>query len=227
MALRGARERCSGSTILTRTDLLPVPFLIAGRGGSIVLVRRARCRPALLTLGRAGGRGRASCSLPWTIYASSRGGPLHPGHQGQRGGAVRRHLPARRRHDDGHEEAPRGRAAAPPPRVRRDQDVQDPGRGRAGDLRRASHPDLTRDQALAQGSPEEPDPLLDARSPWRSRRCSGPRPSGCGSSTTAAAACTTSRRRCGSGRSFLVLACGAGPPRRAASAAATRCSARC
>ena len=100
VALRGGRARCSGSTILTRTDLLPVPFLIAGLGGADrAAVAAALAAAALLTWGMLAVAAGVVLA-PWTIYASARGGPLHPGHQGQRGGAVRRHLPARRRHDD-------------------------------------------------------------------------------------------------------------------------------
>jgi 4-amino-4-deoxy-L-arabinose transferase-like glycosyltransferase len=65
-----------GLTILTRTDLLPVPFLIAGLGGLIALIRtrswRALLAPALVA-------GAAVVVLaPWTIYASSREGRFIP-----------------------------------------------------------------------------------------------------------------------------------------------------
>jgi 4-amino-4-deoxy-L-arabinose transferase-like glycosyltransferase len=65
-----------GLTILTRTDLLPVPFLIAGLGGLIALIRtrswRSLIAPALLA-------GTAIVVLaPWTIYASSEEGRFIP-----------------------------------------------------------------------------------------------------------------------------------------------------
>jgi 4-amino-4-deoxy-L-arabinose transferase-like glycosyltransferase len=65
-----------GLAILTRTDLLPVPFLIAGLGGLIALIRtrswRALIAPALLA-------GAAVVVLaPWTIYASSKEGRFIP-----------------------------------------------------------------------------------------------------------------------------------------------------
>jgi 4-amino-4-deoxy-L-arabinose transferase-like glycosyltransferase len=65
-----------GLTILTRTDLLPVPFLIAGLGGLIALIRtrswRSLIAPALLV-------GAAVVVLaPWTIYASNKEGRFIP-----------------------------------------------------------------------------------------------------------------------------------------------------
>jgi 4-amino-4-deoxy-L-arabinose transferase-like glycosyltransferase len=65
-----------GLAILTRTDLLPVPFLIAGLGGAIALFRtrswRALIPPALIA-------GVAVVVLaPWTIYASNREGRFIP-----------------------------------------------------------------------------------------------------------------------------------------------------
>ena len=98
-----------GLTILTRTDLLPVPFLIAGLGGLIALIQ-TRSRRAIAPCALAGDAAVVVLA-PWTIYASARGGPVHPRDQGQRGGAVRRHLPAGRRDDDRDEGAPRDAAA--------------------------------------------------------------------------------------------------------------------
>ena len=65
-----------GLAILTRTDLLPVPFLIAGLGGAIALIRtrawRSLIAPALLA-------GMTVVVLaPWTIYASSQEGRFIP-----------------------------------------------------------------------------------------------------------------------------------------------------
>src|SRR4051812_41117938 len=62
-------------TILTRTDLLPVPFLIAGFGVLMALVRRApRSAIPWLVLGAVA----AVVLAPWTIYASSQEGKFVP-----------------------------------------------------------------------------------------------------------------------------------------------------
>jgi 4-amino-4-deoxy-L-arabinose transferase-like glycosyltransferase len=65
-----------GLTILTRTDLLPVPFLIAGLGGLIALLRtrdaRSLIAPVLLVAATA------VVLAPWTIYASSKEGRFVP-----------------------------------------------------------------------------------------------------------------------------------------------------
>ena len=65
-----------GLAILTRTDLLPVPFLIAGVGGLIALIRTRELRsliPPALLLGTA-----VVVLAPWTIYASSEEGRFIP-----------------------------------------------------------------------------------------------------------------------------------------------------
>ena len=150
-----------GLTILTRTDLLPVPFLIAGAMIGVALDPPPRGRAQAQDVRGAGGHGGRRPAAVDGVRVQ-RGGPVHPGHRRQRVGAVRRHLPARRRHDDGHEDAHRGRAAAPPSGVQRDQDVQDPGRGRARDLRRAPPRPHAR-PGPAEGSAQEPHPLLHDR----------------------------------------------------------------
>jgi 4-amino-4-deoxy-L-arabinose transferase-like glycosyltransferase len=65
-----------GLTILTRTDLLPVPFLIAGLGGLIALIRtrswRSVIQPALIAVAAV------VVLAPWTIYASSKEGRFIP-----------------------------------------------------------------------------------------------------------------------------------------------------
>jgi 4-amino-4-deoxy-L-arabinose transferase-like glycosyltransferase len=65
-----------GLTILTRTDLLAVPFLIAGLGGLIALIRtrswRVLITPAMLLAATI------VVLAPWTIYASSEEGKLVP-----------------------------------------------------------------------------------------------------------------------------------------------------
>ena len=65
-----------GLTILTRTDLLAVPFLIAGLGGLIALARTRRLQalitPAILLAATA------IVLAPWTIYASSEEGHFVP-----------------------------------------------------------------------------------------------------------------------------------------------------
>jgi 4-amino-4-deoxy-L-arabinose transferase-like glycosyltransferase len=65
-----------GLTILTRTDLLAVPFLIAGLGGLILLIRTRSWRPLIplgLMLAAA-----VVVLAPWTIYASSEEGRFIP-----------------------------------------------------------------------------------------------------------------------------------------------------
>lgn len=66
-----------GLAILTRTDLLPVPFLIAGLGGAIVLVGQRKLKPALLRWGMVAAAA-AVVLAPWTIYASSEEGRFIP-----------------------------------------------------------------------------------------------------------------------------------------------------
>ena len=66
-----------GAAILTRTDLLPLPFLLAGLAALIVLWRARAWRRALTTWGVLAG----ACALvlaPWTIYASSQEGQFVP-----------------------------------------------------------------------------------------------------------------------------------------------------
>jgi 4-amino-4-deoxy-L-arabinose transferase-like glycosyltransferase len=83
LALKRSRRRwyvaagaLFGLTILTRTDLLPVPFLIAGLGGLILLVRTRSRRPLIeLALMLAA---TVVVLAPWTIYASSEEGRFIP-----------------------------------------------------------------------------------------------------------------------------------------------------
>ena len=77
-----------------------------------------------------------------------RGGPVHPGHEGQRRRAVRRHLPAGRRHDDRDEGAPRDRSCgAKHPEYDGIKTYKIPAAD-ALELFSAKHPDLPRDVAL-------------------------------------------------------------------------------
>ena len=66
-----------GLTILTRTDLLPVPFLIAGVGGAIVLYQQRSLKPALLRWGMVA-IAAGVVLAPWTIYASREEGRFIP-----------------------------------------------------------------------------------------------------------------------------------------------------
>jgi 4-amino-4-deoxy-L-arabinose transferase-like glycosyltransferase len=66
-----------GLAILTRTDLLPVPFLIAGIGGAIVLFRQRSLRLALLRWGMVA-IAAAVVLAPWTLYASREEGRFIP-----------------------------------------------------------------------------------------------------------------------------------------------------
>jgi 4-amino-4-deoxy-L-arabinose transferase-like glycosyltransferase len=70
-----------GLTILTRTDLLLVPFLIAGIGALAVVWRSRAWRRALLTWGMVAAAA-AVVLAPWTIYASNEAGKLVPVTQG-------------------------------------------------------------------------------------------------------------------------------------------------
>ncbi|HWK26743.1 MAG TPA: glycosyltransferase family 39 protein [Solirubrobacter sp.] len=58
-----------GLAVLTRADLLPVPFAVAGLGALIVLVRERAWRRALLTWGTVAAA-TVVVLAPWTIYAS-------------------------------------------------------------------------------------------------------------------------------------------------------------
>jgi 4-amino-4-deoxy-L-arabinose transferase-like glycosyltransferase len=66
-----------GLAILTRTDLLPLPFLLAGAGALIVVWRARAWRRALLTWG-ALAAATAVVLAPWTIYASAQEGKPVP-----------------------------------------------------------------------------------------------------------------------------------------------------
>jgi 4-amino-4-deoxy-L-arabinose transferase-like glycosyltransferase len=66
-----------GLAILTRTDLLAVPFLIAAIGGAIVLYRQRSLRPAFARWGVVA-VAAAAVLAPWTIYASQREGRFIP-----------------------------------------------------------------------------------------------------------------------------------------------------
>jgi 4-amino-4-deoxy-L-arabinose transferase-like glycosyltransferase len=66
-----------GLTILTRTDLLPVPFLIAGIGGVIVMWRQRSLGPVIRTWGMVA-LAAAAVLAPWTIYASREEGRFIP-----------------------------------------------------------------------------------------------------------------------------------------------------
>jgi 4-amino-4-deoxy-L-arabinose transferase-like glycosyltransferase len=67
--------------ILTRTDLLPVPFLIAGIGALVVLRRQRSLRRAVLTWGMVA-IAAAVVLAPWTLYASREAGKFVPVTQG-------------------------------------------------------------------------------------------------------------------------------------------------
>jgi 4-amino-4-deoxy-L-arabinose transferase-like glycosyltransferase len=63
--------------ILTRTDLLPLPFLLAGLGAAIAVWRARAWRRALLTWG-ALAAATVVVLAPWTIYASAKEGKPVP-----------------------------------------------------------------------------------------------------------------------------------------------------
>jgi 4-amino-4-deoxy-L-arabinose transferase-like glycosyltransferase len=66
-----------GLAILTRTDLLLVPFLIAAGGIAVVVWRARAWRRALLTWGMVA-VAAAVVLAPWTIYASAKEGAFVP-----------------------------------------------------------------------------------------------------------------------------------------------------
>jgi hypothetical protein len=66
-----------GLAILTRADLLPMPFLLAALGGLLVLWRARPWRRALATWG-ALAAATAVVLAPWTIYASTQEGEVVP-----------------------------------------------------------------------------------------------------------------------------------------------------
>jgi 4-amino-4-deoxy-L-arabinose transferase-like glycosyltransferase len=65
-----------GLAVLTRADLLPIPFLLAAFALLVLLLRR-RWRRGLAVAALVGG-GTALALAPWTIYASHRDGGLVP-----------------------------------------------------------------------------------------------------------------------------------------------------
>jgi 4-amino-4-deoxy-L-arabinose transferase-like glycosyltransferase len=66
-----------GLAILTRTDLLAVPFLIAGVYGAIALFKQRKLKPALVTWG-VFVLATVITLAPWTIYASNQEGSFVP-----------------------------------------------------------------------------------------------------------------------------------------------------
>ncbi|MBE2314762.1 glycosyltransferase family 39 protein [Solirubrobacter sp. CPCC 204708] len=66
-----------GLTILTRTDLLPVPFLIAGAMVAVAVVRRRQIKATTLRYGLVAVTAGVVLA-PWTIYASAEEGRLIP-----------------------------------------------------------------------------------------------------------------------------------------------------
>ena len=66
-----------GLTILTRTDLLPVPFLIAGAMIGVALIRRREIVPKLKAYGVLAVTAGVVL-LPWTAYASNEEGRFIP-----------------------------------------------------------------------------------------------------------------------------------------------------
>ena len=100
MAASPRRARCSGSTILTRTDLLPVPFLIAGASvGADRADPPPRSCATLMTSACWRSRRRVVLA-PWTIYASNEEGRFIPVTKGSAAALfVGTYLPGRR-HDD-------------------------------------------------------------------------------------------------------------------------------
>ena len=187
-----------GLAILTRTDLLPVPFLIAGLGGAIVLVQQRSLKPALLRWGMVA-VAAGVVLVPWTLYASAEEGHFVPVTKGSSAALfVGTYLPGGGT-TMGMKEHLETELRRRNPKYDGVKTFKIPAAA-ALEIFAEKHPGPHARPGAGQGGPPQPRPLLDDGARRVRAGCSGPRPSGCGSSTTAAAACTTSRRRCGSGR---------------------------
>ena len=112
-----------------------------------MLLRAARAARAASCAGGWSAIAAAVVLAPWTIYASARRAASSRSPR-QRGGAVRRHLPARRRHDDRHEGAPRAASCgAATPSTAGPKTYKIPAAD-ALEIFAERHPDLPRDEAL-------------------------------------------------------------------------------
>jgi 4-amino-4-deoxy-L-arabinose transferase-like glycosyltransferase len=137
-----------GLAILTRTDLLPVPFLIAGIGALIVLIRQRSLREALLRWGMVA-IAAAIVLAPWTIYASREEGRFIPVTKGSAAALfVGTYLPGGGT-TIGMKEHLEQQLRAKHPEYKDLKTYKIPAAD-ALELFAAKHPDLPRDQALSK-----------------------------------------------------------------------------
>jgi 4-amino-4-deoxy-L-arabinose transferase-like glycosyltransferase len=135
-----------GLTILTRTDLLAVPFLIAGIGGLIVLIRTRSLRLAITRWGMVA-IAAAVVLAPWTIYASREEGRFIPVTKGSAAALfVGTYLPGGGT-TIGMKEQLEGELRRRHPEYRDTKTYKIPAEY-ALEIFAAKHPDLPRDQAL-------------------------------------------------------------------------------
>jgi 4-amino-4-deoxy-L-arabinose transferase-like glycosyltransferase len=137
-----------GFAILTRTDLLPVPFLIAGIGGLIVLIKQRSLRQALLRWGMVA-IAAAIVLAPWTLYASREEGRFIPVTKGSAAALfVGTYLPGGGT-TIGMKEHLESQLRAKHPEYKDLKTYKIPAAD-ALELFAAKHPDLPRDQALSK-----------------------------------------------------------------------------
>jgi 4-amino-4-deoxy-L-arabinose transferase-like glycosyltransferase len=159
-----------GLAILTRTDLLPVPFLIAGIGGLIVLIRQRSLREALLRWGMVA-IAAAIVLAPWTIYASREEGRFIPVTKGSAAALfVGTYLPGGGT-TIGMKEHLENQLRAKHPEYKDLKTYKIPAAD-ALELFAAKHPDLPRDQALSKEAKKNlihystTQPVAFARMQW-------------------------------------------------------------
>ena len=159
-----------GLAILTRTDLLAVPFLIAGIGGLIVLIQQRSLRQAILRWGMVA-IAAAVVLAPWTLYASREEGRFIPVTKGSAAALfVGTYLPGGGT-TIGMKEHLETQLRAAHPEYKDLKTYKIPAAD-ALELFAAKHPDLPRDQALSREAKKNlihystTQPLAFARMQW-------------------------------------------------------------
>ncbi len=159
-----------GLAILTRTDLLAVPFLIAGIGGLIVLIQQRSLRQAILRWGMVA-IAAAVVLAPWTLYASREEGQFVPVTKGSAAALfVGTYLPGGGT-TIGMKEHLETQLRAAHPEYKDRKTYKIPAAD-ALELFAAKHPDLPRDQALSREAKKNlihystTQPLAFAKMQW-------------------------------------------------------------